>query len=225
MEKECKHCHKTFNVQRIDSIYCSRSCRQMAYVARKATNLKELNPTSVSTLQVETQIAEIKTTEPTTDKIPVLIREKIYEEHQSGFLKAIREQNENDTDLYAMHTCIITNQDVHSYWVGLRLRCLVECLLLFSEAKFTRVVDLMEICNAFTKIKRTVYFKNLPNIFPYTGAIENLGEKLKKICIKMQKLEQVKFKMETKDKIELILMRHILAQFIRREKFSQLEFE
>ncbi len=224
MEKECQHCKKTFTVQRIDSVYCSRSCRQMAYVARKAAQLKTvaLNPVSEET-------AQITGPEPVEQKPiekPVLKSiEKEYEDHQSNFLNILREQLEDDHDLMALHNCIVNHEDIHSYWVGLRLRCLAECLLLFSEARFTPVVDLMEICNAFTIMQRSIHYKSLPTMFPYFSAIENLGKKLKKLCLKVQKAEKIKFRMETGDKMELIVMRYCLSQFIRRERFNNLKFE
>ena len=63
MEKECKHCKQTFTVQRIDSVYCSRSCRQMAYIARKTTQLKTV--TLNNTIQESGQIIEVENVDST----------------------------------------------------------------------------------------------------------------------------------------------------------------
>lgn len=218
MEKECKHCNKAFVVQRIDSMYCSRSCRQMAYMVRKTALQK--NVVSIMPLLSEEIVQKEISNEPI-----LIVKEKEYESHESQLLNTIREQLNDDKDMLAIHRCIVTHEDIHSYWIGIRLRCLIECLLLFSEAKFTRVVDLMEICNAFTMMQSSIHYKSLPDLFPYLGIINNLQKKLKSLCIKVQKSEHIKFRMETEDKMELIIARYVLAQFIRKEKFRELNFE
>lgn len=38
MEYSCSYCNKLFVPKRTDSVYCSHSCRQFAYVLRKSTN-------------------------------------------------------------------------------------------------------------------------------------------------------------------------------------------
>src|ERR1700741_115547 len=35
MEKQCEHCQAIFKAKRIDTVYCSHSCKQMAYMDRK----------------------------------------------------------------------------------------------------------------------------------------------------------------------------------------------
>lgn len=221
MEKECPYCKKTFAVQRIDSVYCSRSCRQMAYMERKLERLKEakLNGTANAEQGEAKELLPVIATEKPPPKT-----EDEYQVYESKLLDALRDKEREDKGMSALNACIRIHQDIHSYWIGLRLRCLVECLLLFSEAKFTNMTDLMELCNAFTHMKRSIHYQSLPDLFPYRIAIDELRDKLKQLCIKAHKADQVKFRMEQKDKIDLILLRYSLAQFFPKQKFDELKF-
>lgn len=225
MEKECQHCKKTFAVKRIDSVYCSRSCRQMAYMVRKTTKPKPLEITPVIPGNLNMGLSNNQQRSMIKENIRTLETEKQYEPHESRILNLIHERINDDRKLLALNTCLNTQEDIHSYWMGIRLRCLAECLLLFSEAKLTKVSDLMELSNAFTQVRKSIHYQSLPELFPYRGIIENIHYKLKSLCIKAQKVEQVKFSMKQQDKIELIAVRYELAQFFRKEKFSQLNFE
>ncbi len=236
MEKDCPHCHKTFEVQRIDSLYCSRSCRQMAYMERKMERLKSENLQGITEVSEEQTLSLPEITQETyiIEPIALPIQKKIetpvkkeeeYVPAPSVFLDTIRQRIDDDSNMSAMNTCIRIHQDIHSYWIGLRLRCLVECLLLFSDCKYTKVADLMEICNAFTLMQRSIHYQSLPDIFPYIETMRGLREKLKRLCIKAHKAEQIKFRLEQKDKIEMVTLRYELAQFIPKKKFNQLDFE
>lgn len=229
MEKECQHCKNTFTVKRIDSVYCSRSCRQMAYMWRKATKSKTIEiageipgniPENLNMVVTEDHPNSNKPGKTVTPSI-----EQKYEPHESRILNLIHDRINDGRKLLAMNTCLNTHEDIHSYWVGIRLRCLAECLLLFSEAKFTRISDLMELCNAFTLVRKSIHYQNLLEVFPYRSTIEDINHKLKTLCIKAQKTEQIKFRMKEQDKIELIAVRYELTQFFRKQKFSQLSFE
>lgn len=225
MKKDCAYCKKTFEVQRVDSVYCSRSCRQMAYMERKMERMKEakLNGAGKSDQPREPNMPNsLLPAIREENAVPKLEAE--YQVHNSKLLDRIREQIEDDRAMSAMHACIRIHQDIHSYWVGERLRCLVECLLMFSEAKFTSVADLMELCNAFTTVQRSIHYQNLPQLFPYRDVIDGLREKLRRLCIKAQKADQLKFRIDMEDKISLITVRYGLAQFFSKQRFSDLEF-
>lgn len=224
MEKECLHCKKIYKIQRIDSIYCSRSCRQMAYMVRKTVKSKTISSNEIlnNGNQITTKIQPEKSI---TEKPNFIKTEQKYINHDSMFLQKIRLETVDNDKLLALNKCIKTHQDIHSYWIGQRLRCLIECLLLFSEANLTPVTDLMELCNAFTCVRKSIHYQSMNELFPYKSEIEKLNHKLKTLCLKCKKNEQIKFRMQNKDKIELIVVRYELAQFFRKEKFSQLNFE
>lgn len=224
MEKECLHCKKIYKIQRIDSIYCSRSCRQMAYMVRKTVKSKTISSNEIlnNGNQITTKIQPEKSI---TEKPNFIKTEQKYINHDSMFLQKIRLETVDNDKLLALNKCIKTHQDIHSYWIGQRLRCLIECLLLFSEANLTPVTDLMELCYAFTCVRKSIHYQSMNELFPYKSEIEKLNHKLKTLCLKCKKNEQIKFRMQNKDKIELIVVRYELAQFFRKEKFSQLNFE
>ena len=224
MEKECLHCKKIYKIQRIDAIYCSRSCRQMAYMLRKAAAAKTISSNEI--LSGGNQITTKIQPEKSMTETPIFIKTaQKYINHDSRFLQKIRLETVDNDKLLALNKCLKTHQDIHNYWIGQRLRCLIECLLLFSEANLTPVTDLMELCNAFTYLRKSIHYQSMNEIFPYKTVIENLNYKLKTLCLKCKKNEQIKFRMQGKDKIELIVVRYELAQFFRKEKFSQLNFE
>lgn len=225
MEKECQHCKKTFTVKRIDSVYCSRSCRQMAYMVRKTTKPKPIEAIVGISENINMSLSNNQSDSNKQVKITAPQTEQKYEPYESRILNLIHDRINDDRKLMALNTCINTHEDIHSYWMGIRLRCLAECLLLFSEAKFTRISDLMELCNAFTQVRKSIHYQNLSDVFPYKSLIEDINHKLKSLCIKAQKSEQIKFRLKEQDKIELIAVRYELTQFFRKEKFSQLNFE
>lgn len=239
MEKECAYCQKTFTVKRIDSVYCSRSCRQMAYMVRRMDRSKnvvlqginaEMEPPAIqipeiflgpdlpAEIDMDRAISELQQKEKKDQTAE-------YEPAQSAFLNTIRERIDEGRNLSILQFCIETQENLSSYWVALRMRCLVECLLLFSEAKYAKVADLMEICNGFTLLQRSISFKNLPGIFPYIDEIFDIKEKLRNLCLKVQKADQIRFSLRQEDKINLIATRFELAQYIPKRKFSQLDFD
>lgn len=254
MEKTCQYCKERFVAKRIDSVYCSRSCRQMAYMDRKQNRIKMIpqlalgnkgleitdlknnkNPiheTSINGSEINSIIdGSLTNKNPSIDGFSLneLDEKKQVEEKysyvHSQFIEGITEMVNDTTNASTLNNCIINEQDIPTYWIGLRFRCLVECLLLFSEMKFTTVADLMEVCNAFTTILRSSYYVLLPEKFPYRNIMVNLKEKLKKVCIKAHKIEKIKFRLTQDDKIQLIAIRFELSQFIPKKQFNELLFE
>lgn len=236
MEKTCPYCEETFVGKRTDSVYCSPSCRQMAYIGRK-TKVELLPQGSdqniVSGLieNDDTPDAEAKRTgtSVSTDAWPLQkpsidASEEKYTPYQSRFLDSLIEFTNERHQQSSLYTCLM-HDDLPSYCISLHLRCLVECLLVFSELKYLKVDDLLEICNAFTYMVRSKNYALLPGEYPYTDAILMLKEKLKRVCIKVENADQIKFRLTQEDKIELIAIRFELAKFIPKRQFSELDFE
>ena len=111
------------------------------------------------------------------------------------------------------------------YWVSERLKCLSECLLLFSEMKTTSLNDLKELCNAFTMVINTEYYKRLPSKYPYTLKLTLWRNKLKQLCINNTEEEEIVFRLTKENRLELIATRYELAHFCRKKTFSQLCFK
>lgn len=236
MEKICPHCNESFAVKRIDSIYCSRSCRQMAYINRKTKqeiSLPILPNVQVSTLSEGEINCLVSDNDNANPNVAPLIEppgknsdktDELYISSESNFLNALIELTNDRPHLPSLRTCLV-HEDLPSYSVSLHLRCLVECLLVFSEMKVVATTDLMELCDAFTYTIRSKSYSLLPDEYPYTETILILKEKLKRVCVKAQEVEKLKFSLVIEDKMELIAMRFELSQLIPKRQFIQLDFE
>lgn len=236
MEKICPHCNEIFVVKRIDSIYCSRSCRQMAYINRKSRQelplpiLPSLEVSALSEAEITHLVSgdnNAETNVAPLNEVPCKnldVSNCLYVPSESNFLNALIELTNDRHHLPSLRTCLI-HEDLPSYSVSLHLRCLIECLLVFSEMKVVATTDLMELCDAFTYTIRSKSYSLLPDEYPYKETILILKEKLKRVCVKAQEVEKLKFSLTIEDKMELIAMRFELSQFIPKRQFIQLDFE
>jgi hypothetical protein len=271
MEKICEHCNEQFIVNRKDVVYCSASCRQMAYMERKFNStpekvnkkiyviplsdtpkdetstdvLRNDNEASIDTLQNNEEPSidvlefnsknanhtltefsnadKLNANESTTeliDKAPG----KEYKKVSSKFLTAIGDLSNRRNYLSILNNCLYVHKNVPSYGIGMRLKCLVECLLLFSEMNLTELDDLKELCNAFTLTIGSNYYKELPAKFPYTSYLLSLRDKLKQLIIENRNDEKIQFRLSTENKIELIATRFELSHFYAKKKFCDLNF-
>jgi hypothetical protein len=78
--------------------------------------------------------------------------------------------------------------------VSLRYKCLMERLLVVSEMKCVHIDTIKEICNAFTMLIRSKYFKHLSEDYPYTTEILELKEALKIPCQNSGEDEWIRFR-------------------------------
>ena len=110
-------------------------------------------------------------------------------------------------------------------WVNVRLRCLIEVLLLVSERKHLPLNDLIEITNAFIRLTKSEHFKKLPEDYRYNHLVKDLRDKLKIICIENDHSEEVPLKLNKNLKTQLIVYRCELRTVVSRVKFSELTFK
>lgn len=267
MEKICEHCSDLFIAKRKDVVYCSASCRQMAYMERRLNSfsgsepvnefpnqtqisnlsidtsntkmsidalnknsetsidgLGEYDETSIDTLQTEktNQInkSETSLTNELARKEPI----KKYQFVNSKYLNAISDLSNQRDYISILNNCIYVHKSVPCYDVGMKLKCLVECLLLFSEMKLTDMDDLKEICNAFTLTIGSNYYKGLRDKFPYKSYIVSLRDKLKQLIIENRQDEKIQFRVNTENKIELIATRYELSYFFPKKRFCDINF-
>lgn len=148
-----------------------------------------------------------------------------YIHHKSAFVDALIELTD-ERDNISKLASLFWNDSTGTYlWVSTRFKCLAECLLTFSEMKTIEVDDLKEICNAFTLLIRSNYFKSLPGTYPYTNEILELRESLKKICQSAEENEALKFKLLPQTKKVLIATRWELHYYVPKVNFSELNFK
>lgn len=260
MEKICEHCGDLFIVKRKDVLYCSASCRQMAYLNRRLNahytdeinNRNQLHDTSnhkpsIDGLQNredndETSIDILnKNNETSIDVLENINSERLnkidissnnlidepqqaYKDIKSRFLTEISELYNQRDYISVLNSCLYVHQNVPCFEVSERLKCLIECLLLFSEMKTTDIEDLKEVCNAFTLTIGSNYYKELPTLFPYKAYLVLLRNKLKQLILENCSDKHIAFRLSTESKIELIATRYELSYFCTKKKFCDMSF-
>lgn len=229
MIKTCTYCKKEFEAKRIDKHFCSASCRQLNHLQRKAVVLFG---------NVPKEVENVKTDEQNVKTYPIKIEEKIIEKQindivnefkpiNSKFIKEIVSLLKRRTIEEDLHSFIRNNKQYFKSiaWVNVRLRCLIEVLLLVSERKRLPLIDLIEITNAFICLVRSEHFKKLPINFPYYNIVKDLRDKLKIICIENEGIQELPLKLNRRLKIELIVYRCELRAVASKIKFSELNFK
>lgn len=248
MSYQCGYCKETFQPKRTDSLYCSHSCRQMAYVLRKATTNSVLQGIQVTDQQEkeETKIGDFISYPSIKEQLPVLtdipvrtgienvntnkvkkvkpITEPEYVDYESSYLTDIEDRcHERGNDM-ALDK-FFDRKDAAAIWVSEIYRCLLECLLLFSEMKQVELDDLKEVCNAFTALIQARYFQCLHPDYPYLDEIPELRQQIRNICLKAGESQFVKYRPNMEQRKQLIVARFELSQFVRKKKFSELNFK
>jgi hypothetical protein len=229
MIKTCTYCKKEFEAKRIDKHFCSASCRQLNHLQRKAVVLFG---------NVSNEVENVKTDEQNVKTYPVKIEEKITEKQvdkvenefkqvSSKFIKEIISLLKRRSIEEDLHSFIRNNKQHFKSlaWVNVRLRCLIEVLLLVSERKQLPLIDLIEITNAFICLVKSEHFKKLPTNFLYYNITKDLRDKLKVICIENEGVQELPLKLNRRLKIELIVYRCELRAVASKIKFSELNFK
>ena len=294
MESICKYCSNSFVPKRTDSLYCSHSCRQLAYVLRKASvntinglnavthtpetlvelqnkkepsiktgltenypstehaednesvnkltdkehepSIKEHLPTVYSSMTTELSVkkeaelpvnADKKEIVPEIKAVNTIAKAKEeqekYVEYSSPLINEIAELTEDRNNLHTLYSLLHNKPETSAYWVSIRYRCLVECLLTFSEMPFIDTDDLKEVCNAFTTLINSKYFNSLTSHYPYTKEIVWLRDTIKNLCLSADEEElSLRFKKDTK--LRLIATRWEMANYVPKISFTQLNF-
>lgn len=155
--------------------------------------------------------------------LPELIKEQVYTNYSSRFVMEM-DQLYGDRDLSYSLSKFFDAKDEAGIWVSERYRCLLEVLLRFSELKWIELDDLKEVCNAFTSVINSKYFKYVHPSYPYIGEIKKLREQIRNTCIKTIG-EQLKYRLSRDHKQKLIVARCELSQFVPKKKFCELKFK
>lgn len=296
MECRCEYCKEVFVPKRIDARYCSHSCRQLAYVLRKAqidvgisVTEKQMNNSETSIVSENKQeastnnalimhdpsIEEGKNEELSinlTDKadessikaneiMPYLSKEEdisvntepelsVNKNKRDGFIdtkpiisvvKPVREEEkyQHYNSLYLDEIVELTQERdntgilfsfLHNKtagsacWISLRYRCLLECLLSFSEMQSIELDDLKEVCNAFTGILESKSFKVMIPEYPYLNEIPKLRGLIKNLCLNAKE-QTLTFRLKKETKLQLIASRWELANYVPKVSFDSLNFK
>ena len=201
MESLCVYCFNSFEAKRNDALYCSQACRQNAYLDKRIVVVKDKAQKSYLDGTVE-------------------YKPRVHH-HRSHFLDLFWDFEEGE-DANDLSECLNHKENASDYQVALYLRCLVECLLLFSERGPMPVLDCMELCNAYTALINSPQFKKLNDCFPYKELILNHQQRLYKIASSNLSEGEIIFRIKVEEKVELIIVRYLLATYVPKIKFSEL---
>ena len=229
MIKTCTYCKKDFEAKRIDKHFCSASCRQLNHLQRKAVVLFG---------NVSNEVENVKTDEQNVKANPEKLDENKIEKQENDVVNEFKPVSSRFIkEVISLLKRRSIEEDLHSYirnnkqhfksiaWVNVRLRCLIEVLLLVSERKCLPLLDLIEITNAFICLVKSEHFKKLPTNFLYYNIAKDLRDKLKVICIENEGVQELPLKLNRRLKIELIVYRCELRAVASKIKFSELNFK
>ncbi|MBA3705502.1 MAG: hypothetical protein H0W84_06255 [Bacteroidetes bacterium] len=163
-----------------------------------------------------------KTTHPIVTEIKSVASENDYTDHPSKYLMQL-DRLHAERDVWHSLSKFFDSNDEAGLWVSERYRCLIDVLLTFTEMKRIELDDLKEVCNAFTDVVNSDYYRCLHPSYPYIDEIKKLREQIKNTCIKTMG-EHFKYRISKEKKQNLIVTRFELSQFVVKSKFSELKF-
>jgi hypothetical protein len=248
----CNYCQQEFLSIRADKKYCSPSCRQMGYIQRKKGITPFSNNTSIDTRELEGLLHQVKSQSVNSGiNSSVNLHQVSHQNHQvkcqvnhhgNDFMHQLKDKE------YPYHYCQWMKQEelgiVHQFaelefceledhfkekkreaiWVSIRLRSLIESLLILSEMFRVKKDDLIELCNAFTLLIQSKDFKKVEDVYCYATTTKNTRNQLRNFLLTEQR-EEFLFRLRPEIKQNLIICRYKLASFFIRRPFKELSFD
>ena len=254
-EKYCLTCNKSFTPERSTKKYCSDTCKQIAFYQRNTPIQSPLNDNGslpfAGKQEEESSVLMIAATtlqgdQPVPFTIPLTVNDKKepdnatennqslsvnakYQVVHSPLIDAIAEAVDGDTELL-----IMTTNPQHYWqgdtlatvtWISIRLRCLLENLLWLGRHSLIERKTFVHIRNAFSAMLASSNFKRLPLNYPYTNLIKELEQQCNSIAGQHKKKSSFRLQLTDKRKVQFIATRFLLAAFVPKVKFSDLNFE
>lgn len=190
-------------------------------------HLKENNYLSIniaSSDNIETETVNMDKKQSVNPSIDKQAKDE-YTEYASAFINELAQltmEREYETILSMM---VYNNRESSAFWVSVRYKCLLECLLTFSEMQSIDLDDLKEVCNSLTMLTKSRSFAYLTSKYPYTEEIIQLKDSIRRICIDNKDNEQINFRFKRETKLKMIGSRWELSQSIPKVSFSELNFK
>lgn len=246
METLCEYCKKPFVPKRSDALYCSSSCRQLAYVLRKVRTNPDLGTAEHPSIRLNSygDEKELSTQLNNGSKYPSIQQKQDSLTENGLSVKTDKARTSEEKSPYVFHESAFINElvdlinqridniqyfsvdaDMECEWLNVRYRCLVEGLLTLSEMKTIDLDDLKEICNAFIAFSLSEEARNPPEFYPYTNDIKELAISLRRLCIEADEDHPLKLRLKKKTKLKLFATRWELAHVVKRENFNDLNFK
>ena len=243
MLRNCPYCKEEFTAKRRDKIYCSNSCKQMAFVKRQenAVGFVQIKSQPVNPKRQLPGTSIIQNVKPSTNNIDVL---EIKRKEQKPESLIYEEEDDEKEKVYVSIRCkwmddIFVQFDMRGRdswlkvlpydmekrveWVGIHYRCLLDCIITLSKIKKVEWADLAEIVNALTFLITSQYFNDLPKDYPFAQDIILVRDKLKHFCLETKSEKQVQFDLTFATKKDLLLQRYELSTVYSKISFTQLQ--
>ena len=254
-EKSCLTCGNSFSAERSTKKYCSDTCKQIAFYQRNTSIQSPLSDNNSlpfdgkredQSSAVLITAAALQGDQPVPFTIPLTVNDKKepdnatehkhpppvkdkYQAVHSVLIDAIAEAVDGDTELL-----IMTTNPQHYWqgdtlaavtWISIRLRCLLENLLWLGRHSLIERKTFIHIRNAFSAMLASPNFKRLPLNYPYTNLIKELEQQCNSIARQHKKESNFRLQLTAKRKVQFIATRFLLAAFVPKVKFGDLNFE
>lgn len=153
-------------------------------------------------------------------------KEEPYEWEESNFVEAIRAEIHGDDEeiifsspekYWAGDTLKVVQ------WVTMVMRCLIESIIQLSNRKYIDEHTLFEIADAFNRLIGSYSYDFLPKNYPYMNLIKELQPKMNAVAHSNKGKEKICFRLSPERKAKLIAVRFLIANFVPKIKFSELE--
>lgn len=189
----------------------------------EGTNNQDKIKFSTSTPELPVTTVESQKGIPLNSLADLAIERKPNKFYESIFVSQLNNLYEERSHAYTL-SLFIEGKDPAGLWLSTRYRCLVDVLLTFNELKRIELNDLKEICNAFTLVIKSKYFKYVDSTYPYSDEIIKFRMLLWKICNSARR-EQFKFILSKEQKQKLLVTRFELSEFIPKIKYKDISFK
>jgi hypothetical protein len=239
MLHDCPYCQEEFKANRKDKVYCSNSCKQMAFIKRQENTIgfvatknqniitkRQVFETSISqNIKPSIEKIDVSSIKPKEYKPESLIYkedEEVYVPIRCKWMDELHNQfDERGRDSWLK--LLYGEKEKKVEWISIHYRCLLDCIITVSEIKAVEWADLAELTNALTFLITSNYFKELPADYPFTKDIILLRDKLKCFCLETQDEEFAQLTLMFSTKKKLMLQRYELATVYSKINFNQLQ--
>ena len=158
---------------------------------------------------------------------PTLCAEN-YEGVRSPFIDAIAYTVDEGNEIISMLICPparwSSRQSEAVKNINIRLRCLIENLLLLNRQPLISRSVIKAVSAAFAAMAASPSFKNLPPEYPYKDLIGKLGQQCSTVTTAMKKGIHFKLRLAVNSKVQLISTRFIISSVTPLVSFHDIDF-
>ncbi len=253
MAKCCEFCGRGIEgFKRNTRKYCDDNCKQLAYYARRGMTWgkDELSGKSDLSLNVKSDFTLSDKNQADSGKETVIVQQRVapqtekqvdsvkpaaesrqnapvrqpYRKVESALLTAIERNREGIEKYFCCPDQFWTPNAISNVkWVTIRMRCLMENIVRLSNLGKIGRQAIKQLSAALRDLTESEYFRYLPANYPFTEFIRDLRRKFQALTQQVS-ARQVSFKLSTERKAQFMAYRFVIAGFVPKCKFSELDF-